>query len=486
MNGLFLDIFRWRTRVFYESAFSLFLAIILSIALVKLSFFHFLVIIFLVITPYLFTKPYEAFLLFLSFLIIFSHFSYAVREEAKVFDIYQKGADILPFSLMSCFLFLIFIAVLLNLNYKKKYGQFRLIDFSIFVFLITSLIYISAYFLTDSAGILSLETAKRAFHQFGVMGVVEFCLVYFVVNIIIFDKERLLKLINFIFFIASIKASYGIIRYVFWGGEPRDYAARTGANFKLTFFDIFDSAFFIFIFSFCFLSISILSKKKKIFYITLIITLFNIIFSFRRTAWVGVILALIYLFLKIGERKKILFYVIMLILLILPLISLISMRFGSLENSMGDISFDFSSSKKMGRFGELFYAIKTISKSPIYGYGVTGKYVASVSFDWSAPSDIVHSSIIYVGLKMGLVGLFLLLLIIIGLYLLNPKHTNIKIKDKKIGIVMYSAYSTLIFLVPDFIFGTPLVLFRHAAGYGFFVGLVSSSVKLLMRTVENN
>ena len=483
MNGLFLNIFKRRTNSFYESAVSLSLAIFLSIAFVKLPFFHFLVVIFLIVTIYLFSKPYETFVLFLSLLIIFSHFSYAVSEGVKVIDIYSKGARFLPFSLMIGFLFFIFMAVLCSLNYRKKNDQFRLIDFSILVFLITSLIYISVSLLTDPSGI-SMEGARKAFHQFGVIGIVEFCLVYFIVNIVIFEKNRLVKLINFIFFITLIKASYGIMRYFFFGGEPRDYAARMGLNFKLTFFDIFDSAFFIFIFSFCFLNIFILSRKKIIFYIALIITLFNIVFSFRRTAWIGVILVLIYLSLKIGREKKILVYVIVLILLIPPLLSLISMRFGSLENSIGDISFDFSSSRKMGRFGELFYAIKSISKSPIFGHGVTGKYAASPSFDWAVPREIVHSSVLHIALKMGLVGLFILLLVIVGLYLLSPKHSKITLQDEEIRIIIYSAYSALIFLVPDFIFGTALVLFRHAAGYGIFVGLVRVSSKFLIPNHE--
>jgi len=485
VNGLYLNIDRWRRNSLFESSISLFLAIFLSIVLVRLSLFHFLLAILIVITPYLFSRPYETLLFFLSLLILFSTFSYAMKEGTKVINIYERGSGILPFSLINCFLFFIFFAALFSSIHKKNYGQFLLIDISVLVFLTISLLYISVFLFANPNG-LSMEGIRKAFHQFGVMGIVEFCLVYFIVNIVLSNKKKLARLIYFMLFLTFLKASYGIVRYAFFGGEPRNYAARMGLNFKLTFFDIYDSAFFIFIFSFCFLNIFILSRKKIFFSVAIFITLFNVLLSFRRSAWIGLIFVVFYLFQKIGRGNKVILKTVMAMVLIIILVGITNLRFRSFENSLNDVSFDFSASYKMGRFGELFYALKSIFKSPIIGHGVTGKYLASPSFIWAAPPDIVHSSVIHIALKMGFIGLSVLSLVIAGLYSLNKNLRKKNIKDEELKIMIYSTCSTLIFLVPDFLFGTPLLLFRQATVLGFFVGLLSSSAKLLNRIDQNN
>jgi hypothetical protein len=473
--------FGLKKNPFLEIAISVILAIILSASFLKLQFFHFLVLVVLLICPYLFVRPYNTFLFFLSLLILFSDVGYAVKEEAKLINIYSKGTGILPISLMTCFLLFIFSSALCSLAYNKRRNEkdrFLLLDISVFIFLITSLIYITISFLNNPLGI-SEEGFRNAVDQFGLIGIVEFCLVYFVIKIIITQKKQLIGLANIIFLLVFVKASYGIIRYVFFGGEPRIYSSSGISSVKLTFFDIYDSAFFVFVLAFCFINIFIFSRKRIIFYIAIFITLFNILLSFRRTAWAGSLLALIYLFQKIKRRKRILLYVVTSLLLIPVLLSLIPTRFGRLERSVSDISFDYSSSNKMGRFGELFYAIDNISKSPIFGLGATGRYNASTSFSWRASPYLVHSAIVHVGLKMGLLGLSILVLVILGIYSLLTKYRKINFQDEKLRIVTYSTYSTLIFLALDILFGTPLVIFRHAACLGFFVGLLRVSSKPL-------
>jgi len=481
MNELLATSYGWKKSPFFAMAIVVLLAIFISVALVNLPLSYFLVFMILVISPYLFINPYKTFLFFLSVLILFPDVSYAVREGAKVVDIYSRGTGILPFPLINCFLFFLFSAALFNLFLEKRNanGRFLLIDFSILVFLITSLIYIMVSFLTDPIGI-SMEGFRNAVSHYGVMGIVVFCLVYFVVNNIFSRKKQLIDLTNFIFLLAFVRASYVMIRFIFFGGAPRTFASLRGFNLKFTFFEVADSIFSIYILSFCFLNIFILLRKKKIFYIAIFITLFNMLFSWRRNVWIGAILALLYLFHKISRGKRILFY-FLLLLLVLALISLISVRFGSLEGSIGDISFDYSSTSKMGRFGELFYAIKTISKSPIFGLGATGKYIASPSFTWAAPPDMVHSVIIHIALKMGLIGLIILFFVILGVYLLNVSNRKINLRDKELKVIFYSAYSTLIFLVPNFLIANPLVVFRHAAVYGLFVGLARVSYKFLIQ-----
>jgi len=485
MNELLVSSNGWKNSPFFVTTAVVFLGILIGMALIKLPLSYFLVFMVLVISPYLFIKPHKTFLFFLSLLILFPNVDYAIREGSKVIDIYGKGVGILPLPLIDFLLFFLFGAALCGLVYERRNTnrRFLLLDYSILVFLITSIIYIIVSFLTNPIGI-SMEGFRNAVYRFGVIGIVEFCLVYFVVYIIFSKKKQLIELTNFIFFLALARASYGIIRFIFFGGDPREYASRMGFNLKFTFFEIGDVAFFMFILSFCFLNIFIILRKKKIFYITIFIILFNILFSFRRVAWAGSILVLIYLFQKISKRKRILFYVAALILLIPALISLISMRFGSLENSIGDISFDYSSSNKMGRFGELYYAIKTISKSPIFGQGVTGIYIASPSFNWPAPPDMVHSTILHIALKMGLIGLIILFFVILGVYLLNVNSRKINLPDKELKVIFYSAYSTLILLVFNFLFANPLAVFRHAAGYGLFVGLVRVSYKFLIQNHE--
>lgn len=490
MNELLVPASGWEKSPFYKNAVVVLLAILMSAALINLSFFQFLVLMLLLISPYLIIRPYKTFLFFVSLLVIFSSFEYALKAGANVVNIYWRGAGVLGFSLINCLLFFLFGAALFCLIYEKRNenNRFLLIDFSILVFFITSLIYIIISILTNPRGI-SMEGFRNAVHPvFGLVGIVQFCLAYFVVKILIYRKKQLIELTNFIFLLVFAKAVYGIIRFAFFGGAPRNFSSLQGVNLKMTFFDIFDSAFFMYIFSFCFLNIFLLLRKKKIFYIAIIITLFNILFSFRRSAWIGVILALLYLFQKFGRPKRILFYAVVLILIILPLISLIPARFGSVENSIRDFSFDFSSSHKIktSRFGELFYALKTISRSPIFGLGATGKYTAPLEYDYPAPPEFVHSTIVHIALKMGLVGLFILFFVVVGVYSLNYKHKKINFKDEELKVIIYSAYSTLIFLLPDIVFRSHLIEFRLVAGLGLFVGLVRVSNKLLIQSHKIN
>ncbi|OQY97994.1 MAG: hypothetical protein B6D35_14010 [Candidatus Brocadia sp. UTAMX2] len=480
MENVLINTLKDKTSSVIKCASVICLSVSFGIAFVRLSLFHFACFLASLISPFLFSQPYIFLLLLTGILVLFPNVGFGVREGVTVFNIYSKGSGVLPIPLFSVGLFCLFLSVYIKITSTRiRYGsKLIFLDWSIILLLFFSVIYILVAFLANPKGV-SMDGFRRAVSQYGVIGYAQFGIMYFIVKLIISEKGRLLQLNRLIFTLALGRAAYGIIRFLFFGGDPANfYANYEGRQVKLTFFDIYDSAFFMYIFSFCFINILKLLNQKKHLIFTILLSGINIVFSFRRTVWIGFIFALIYLSFNLEKGKRIFVYGLLLLIFVIS-IPIASSRFDSQHSIFSDLSLDYSTSKGMGRFGELFYAIKTIAKSPLYGLGATGHYDAPTVFQWRVSTEIVHSTMVHIALKMGILGLILFFLIVIGVYSLRSWNRESTLHDRDCAVIFYSAYSTLIFLLPDIFFAPSLIELRHSVSLGLFVGLVSVSARFL-------
>jgi hypothetical protein len=452
---------------------SLLIAYLAGTAILNLSFFHAVSFLVVCASFFLLLIPYNFLMVFVTILVLFPNVGYGIREGVKVFNIYDKGGNIIPFNYIFIVLLGLFFGTLAEVIAKKikTHSKFILLDLAVALFLITSIGYVTVAFIFNPGGI-SMEGFKEAISQFGVLGFIEFSLFYFTVRLIVSNKERLMKLNNLILVLAIGRAIFGILRFIFFRGDPANiYANYEHSQVRLTFFDIYDSAFFIYAFVYCFIRVFVNVKRNKFLLFSIFILAFNVILSYRRTAWVGFILVFLYLSSKLSIKKRILSYIFS-GLILLATTPILLLRFGTTQKILRDISFDFTNSAGMGRFGELFYALKSIATSPWFGLGASGTYLApDVVHNWADASKFVHSGIIHIVLKMGILGLILFLLIILGLVLLYINIKKNMSKDYEYGIIFNSICATFVFLIPDIMFGTPWIQFRHAASLGLFVGL---------------
>ncbi len=451
---------------------SLIIAYLVGTTILNSSFYNAALFLVACVSFFLLLIPFNFLLVFVAILVLFPNIGYGMREGAAVFNIYEKGGNVIPFHYMFIVLVGIFLGTLAEVIVKriKAHSKFILLDSAVVLFFITSVVYVAVAFIFNSQGI-SLEGFKEAVSQFGVLGFIEFSLIYFIVRLTVFNKKYLMKLNNLILVLAIGRAVFGILRFIFFGGDAANiYANYEHSHVRLTFFDIYDSAFFTYAFAYCFTRVFVNANRNKFLLFSIFILAGNVILSYRRTAWAGFILVFLYLSFRLSLKKRMLSYILS-GLILLEAMPVILSRFGTSQKILSDVGFNFTSSASMGRFGELFYALNSIATSPWFGLGAIGKYSAPSTFNWKVSTELVHSGIVHILLKMGILGLILFSLIISGLILVYIKTKNRISGNYELEAIMNSVYATIIFLTPDIIFGTPWIEFRHAVGLGLLVGL---------------
>jgi O-antigen ligase len=317
----------------------------------------------------------------------------------------------------------------------------------------------------------------------GVIHLTNLAILVFIINSM-FKNEKDFEQLKF-FFLGSmvVRGGWSVLRFIFGDGDPRNVYANLLEikAVKISLFDIGDGliqciGLFYALFMLFVKGDRGLSRKESVFYgVVAFVGLFNIMFSYRRTGWFGLLLAFLWLMMNLRLKQRIIAGLLALIVGTTLFFGIATSRFETSEKRRHGMFADIFSGKgdidiKRGRFVELYTAWQTIKDNILFGVGPWGEYKLPVSKDkWGFHSDLTHSSVVHMMLKMGIIGLVVYLLIFYS-------YMYFWLKARK-AIPTYvrgfaeAAFAGFIFFIPDILWGTPIIEYRHMLLLGFSMSI---------------
>lgn len=307
----------------------------------------------------------------------------------------------------------------------------------------------------------------------GLLNVANFMFAFYVLINCLREPRDLDKLINVLIACAAARGLWGLARFLTLGGDPANfYANFQRIDVTLTFFDINDSliaTLSLFVCAWRLFTVKDLNAKARaLYYAVVALELFIVVFSYRRTAWGGLALAAL-LFALLQPRKLRYGLLLGFAAVGLPSIlykmlqrSSLSLQHASfLERLLPDIAGGGELNFTTGRFSELYAAFLSVKESPWVGLGTWGRYDGSRfselawhhgDFGW------MHSGVLHLALKSGLLGVAISIWVFVALIRFVQRVKG-DMPKAQLGIMM-AGLAGVLFMLPNWLIGTPVIEFR--------------------------
>lgn len=307
----------------------------------------------------------------------------------------------------------------------------------------------------------------------GLLNVFNFMLAFYVLASALREPKDLDRLINLILFCAVTRGLWGLGRFAVLGGDPSNFYANVQRlDVRLTFFDINDSliaTLALFIAGWRLLSGHCAARGSRLLHLAIAaLELFIIVFSYRRTAWGGLLLALLLFAFSRPARQR--WWLLAVSFSAgLPLLAYkLAQRAGAagssgswLEMALPDVVRNGQFSFTTGRFAELYAAWLSVKDSPLWGLGTWGR------FDGSRFSELawhrgdfgwLHSGMLHIMLKSGLIGVVAVVLAAVLLAVFIRRQLPL-LNELNRGLLLVGV-AGLLFMLPNWLIGTPVIEFR--------------------------
>lgn len=406
---------------------------------------------------------------YLVILIFFSGSEYGLLEKEASRRIYSRGSGVLYFPFVNLYLFWLAAVVGIDALWNRLAPPVAPVRKYLLLF---GLVFVGQII----AGLILDKSIFVILYRSGTMYLMNTIIFVFVLLRAFRDEKSVNELLGLFMICVFLNMCWGLFRFAFLGGDPANYYENfEHIEAKLTFFDINDS---ILATMGAFLAAARLTDreglrnhpwKKLFFWALLATTTLVVILSYRRTAWIGFMLAgLAFMWLY---RKRINFALVTLIagISLVGVFSLWTYRFagqshGSLLATLfPDVTGGGTSiTTEGGRLFELKLAMETILDHILFGVGNWGEYTFSsnsaVAFHGGA-FYFMHSGFLHVWLKTGLIGL---IPFIGALYVAARDSTRL---NATIGTPVWQALAAttlagILVSMPNLLFGTPIIEYR--------------------------
>lgn len=406
---------------------------------------------------FLVLKPKKLILIYITPLLLFTGTMYGLSSAGPgggdTTTLYGRGTGQLSMGFLNIYLVVLFLfaAVTARAQSRRPISGDPIQPFLAFIAL--------AFLAYASIGLGSGITFSNAISRFGMINYLNLLFLYLVIKWSITEGRDLLIFHKLFLWVCGFMAIYGIVRYLGFGGDPANYYDNfEQSGIRLSYFDIGQSALF------CTAMVSVLlalkDRQSRSIWQLMFALLFlaNILLSYRRNAWAGLMIVLVWLFLISDMKWKLLLTGIAVVALII-LFSLSQARFGD------TVVHDFTNRKgevqvKKGRFSELYQGVQATSRSPLVGLGPWGlneEFRRSEGFN----ASFVHSSIVHVYLKMGFLGLVPYVLMLLSFPIWWFRRRRQQWNDPRKRDLGEAFFCGFLFWLPDILFGTPTIIFRH-------------------------
>ena len=281
------------------------------------------------------------------------------------------------------------------------------------------------------------------------------------------DSPRVLQQVTLLVAAAvGLRMLWGMVRYLFLGGDPQSYYESGGITLKITFWDINDSVWAMMLAAGAFWAGATTKRwpqgARIAVWLLGLMCLGVIALSARRTAQGGAMLGILMLALLLPKGKR--WYMLLVFVIILPVTAY---KLGArLDDNRSWFQRIFNAEQsgqylldpRRQRFYELQSAMETVAQHPVFGVGPAGSFNprSHVGLEYHKGNyGFVHSGFVHVLLKMGVVGL-LVFCGLLGAYLLTLWR---QWRDAPAHYRGYLAVSACGFAasLPNLVFGTPMI-----------------------------
>jgi hypothetical protein len=282
-------------------------------------------------------------------------------------------------------------------------------------------------------------------------------------------REDVVDLSRFIMLAGLGRAMFGLVRWAALGGDPNNvYANMNAIKIKLTFFDINDSLLCTVAFAIAAVNLFQIVKTQRstfwrlIEWATMGATAVCVVLSYRRTAWIGFVLAFLIIMMRFPLRRRIQLMVLGAPVLGAGLLYAAVKRLGQTKGAgqgLSSLIFDMQSHRfgaESERVMELKFALADFLSHPLTGIGTWGRYSGYQHIAWQANADgglFLHSGVLHIALKAGIPGL-ILLGGTIWAFCAFARHALRTASPEVLGVATAGA-AGLAFMLPDLLVGTP-------------------------------
>lgn len=416
--------------------------------------FHIVLALFVLLSPFFVLRPKYLVFFYLALLFYFPNSGWGIAKGEEVFGLYSKGMGLLHFPLI--FVYLCGMFLLSTVMWSNAKSTLALCNIRKYFWAFNAFFFIYVVF-----GVASGVSPVKALAGNGVVNIFSMSLLVLVLLRAVKTNEDLTQLANLLLVAALTRGIWGIIRFVFLGGDPANvYENIQKINVTVTFFDINDSLIACMAAFYAAWIImwngKRISLKQKAFYLFVVaVELFIIIFSYRRTAWGGLVLAAMLFTVLQPWRRRIQVFAIVAVVGAFTFGTVVLWRFSSFSQGGGYVStlfYDVQASTSEGRFAELYRAFQTVMDYPILGVGPWGGY------GMGGAIEFMHSGLLHVWLKTGIIGLVIFIAMFTA-YVFFYLTKRRRIPPEHRGLYE-AAFAGFLFLLPNLLMGTPIIEYR--------------------------
>ena len=294
------------------------------------------------------------------------------------------------------------------------------------------------------------------------------------------------RLALFIMAMGLARAVFGLVRFAAFGGDPANvYANREGLNLKLTFFDINDSL--LCLLSMCIALVMLFRSAPAdgwrrwqwfLLWAAVVLPALCIVLSFRRTVWVGTVLALAFVLLQLPRRAGWSLLVLAAPVVLVGIGYASWKRLSQVRGAGGNFLYDITSRSfgaESSRLLELQLAWHSFLDHPLFGVGSWGVYGGWGRVAWQVESGeggggaFLHSGVLHMALKTGLVGL-VLLVGTVAAFVLAWRRLRRSLPAAAMPLAV-AGVAGVLFTLPDWLLGTPVPQVRTMMLLGLCMSL---------------
>jgi hypothetical protein len=284
------------------------------------------------------------------------------------------------------------------------------------------------------------------------------------------SREHVAGLARFILLAGLARATYGLARWAVLGGDPNNvYANMNAIKIRLTFFDINDSLLCCLAFAIAAVNLFQSARVARprtwiaLEWLTLCATALCIVLSYRRTAWIGFVLALAVIMMRFPLRRRAQLLVVSLPLVGAALLYAAVRRLGQTKGAgqgLASLFYDMQTRRfgaESERLLELKLALADFLAHPVAGIGAWGRYHGYQHISWQINPEgglFLHSGVLHVALKSGLLGLALFAGLAFA-FVAAARRALRQLPPEYLGIGT-AGVAGVTFMLPDLLVGTPI------------------------------
>jgi hypothetical protein len=283
-------------------------------------------------------------------------------------------------------------------------------------------------------------------------------------------REHVIELSRFVMVAGLIRALFGLVRWVAFGGDPNNvYANNNEIHIKLTFFDINDSLMCTLAFAIAAVTLFQTNRLKQetmwkmLAWATLGATALCIVLSYRRTAWIGLMLASAVIMMRFPLKRRLQMLTFGLPTLGVGMLTVMARRFSQTKGAGRGLIDGMFSDMESRRFGaeservlELKLALSDFLSHLLTGIGSWGRYAGYQRISWQSGPDgglFLHSGLLHIALKSGLPGLILFTGTVCA-FVMFARRAMRTLPPEQLALAT-AGVAGLAFMIPDLLVGTP-------------------------------